>query len=335
MRKLLKALAVLVILVILAAGGGLAYLFASYPDVPPAGQTTLPADPESLARGRYLAEHVMLCIDCHSERDFTKFAGPLKPGTFGKGGERFDKLTAGVPGVIVAPNITPAGIGEYSDGELLRAVTTGVARDGRAMFPLMPYPNYGRMAEDDVKAALAYVKTLKPIDNPTPPRSLDVPLNLIVRTIPAPAAFAARPSSGDKVSYGEYMVRASGCGECHTPIDDRGQPLPGMTFAGGMQFAHPELGYRVRSANITPDADSGIGSWTEEQFLNKFKGMETPDNRALTDEEQRQNTAMPWTQYAGMTREDLSAIYAYLRTVKPVMHRVDKWPDAKPASATR
>jgi hypothetical protein len=55
----------------------------------------------------------------------------------------------------------------------------------------------------------------------------------------------------------------------------------------------------------------------------------------LSDDEQRQNTAMPWTQYAGMTREDLGAIYAYLRSVKPVTHRVDKWPDAKPATATR
>jgi hypothetical protein len=131
------------------------------------------------------------------------------------------------------------------------------------------------------------------------------------------------------------MVRAAGCAECHTPIDDRGQRLPGMDFAGGMQFGHPELGYRVRSANVTPDADTGIGQWTEAQFIAKFKAFETPDPRVLSDDEQRQNTAMPWTQYAGMTREDLGAIYAYLRSVKPVTHRVDKWPDAKPATATR
>ena len=84
------------------------------------------------------------------------------------------------------------------------------------------------------------------------------------------------------------------CAECHTPRDSGGQLVPGMDFAGGNQFAHPELGYRVRSANITPDADTGIGQWTEEQFINKFKGFEAPDDRVLTDEEQRQNTAMPW-----------------------------------------
>jgi hypothetical protein len=63
--------------------------------------------------------------------------------------------------------------------------------------------------------------------------------------------------------------------------------------------------------------------------------METSEDRVLSDEEQRQNTAMPWPQYAGMTREDLSATYAYLRTLKPVLHRVDKWPDAKPVRAAR
>jgi hypothetical protein len=105
-----------------------------------------------------------------------------------------------------------------------------------------------------------------------------------------------------------------------------------MAFAGGNQFAHPELGYRVRAANITPEADTGIGSWTEEQFVSKFKGFETPDDRVLTDDEQRQNTAMPWKPYSGMTRDDLSAIYAYLRTLKPVRNRVDKWPDARPTT---
>ena len=332
MKTLLKVVAVLAMLVLVAGGAGLAYLFASYPDVPPAANATLPTSPEAVARGQYLADHVAMCLDCHSERDFSRFAGPIKPGTFGKGGERFDGPTAGIPGVIYAPNITPAAIGRWSDGELVHAVTTGVSRDGRALFPLMPYPNYGQLAEDDVRAMLAYVRTLQPIENQVPERSLDPPLNLIVRTIPRAAAFTTRPAPSDRVSYGRYMVTMASCAECHTPRDDQGQPLPGMDFAGGNQFAHPELGYRVRTANITPDADTGIGQWTEEQFVAKFKAFEAPDDRVLTDEEQRQNTVMPWKPYAGMTREDLGAIYAYLRSVKPVIHRVEKWPDAKLAT---
>jgi hypothetical protein len=80
----------------------------------------------------------------------------------------------------------------------------------------------------------------------------------------------------------------------------------------------------VRSANITPDADSGIGTWTEQQFIDKFKAFDGAPVRALTAAEQRENTVMPWIGYAGMTTEDLGAIYAYLRTLKPILNRVNK-----------
>ncbi len=96
-------------------------------------------------------------------------------------------------------------------------------------------------------------------------------------------------------------------------------------------FKNPVTHFRAVTANITPDADTGIGSWTEQQFVDKFKGFETPSDAVLTPAEQRQNTMMPWTNFAGMTREDLGAIYAYLRTLKPVTNRVNKFPDAQPA----
>jgi mono/diheme cytochrome c family protein len=331
MRTLLRLLVALVLLVVLAAAGGLTYLYASYPDVPPPSATfKIESNPEIVARGAYLANHVAICMDCHTERDFSKFAGPIRHDRLGAGGEKFDNFNAGVPGTLYAKNITPAGVGSWTDGELLRAVTEGVSKDGTPLFPMMPYVTYGQMAEDDVMAMLAYMRSLAPIENHVPERSLDVPMNVIVRTIPRAAAFGTRPSPSDKVAYGEYLVRAASCSECHTPIDNRGQPLPGRAFAGGVQFRDPALGYRVLTANITPDADTGIGTWTEEQFINKFKGFETPDDHVLTDAERRQGTAMPWRMYAGMTREDLGAIYAYLRTLKPVTHRVDKWPDATP-----
>ena len=140
----------------------------------------------------------------------------------------------------------------------------------------MPYPHFGSMAEDDVHAVLAYVRSLKPIENANiPERTLSFPLNLIVRTMPAAASHQQRPSPQDKVAYGSYMTRIALCSDCHTPIDDQGTPLPGMDFAGGMEFV--ETGYRVRSANITPDADTGIGSWTEQQFIDKFKAFENTD----------------------------------------------------------
>jgi mono/diheme cytochrome c family protein len=325
MKILLKIVGGLIVLLLAVAACGYGYLMFAFPKVPPAPTVKFDASPAHLERGKYLTEHVVGCVACHTQRDWTKFAGPIKPELTGSGNALFD---LGPAGKVYSKNITPAGIGAWTDGELLRAVTQGVSKDGTPLFPVMPYPHFGRMSEDDVHAVLAYIRSLKAIESPAPPaRQLSFPLNFIVRTIPAPNTYGTRPSPEDKIAYGKYMTDAALCSECHTPIDDRGQPLPGMEFAGGMEIM--ETGYRVRSANITPDANTGIGAWTEKQFIDKFKGFEKPTNVTLAEHERAQNTPMPITMYAGMTTEDLSAIYAYLRTLKPVTNRVDKFPDAK------
>jgi hypothetical protein len=90
-----------------------------------------------------------------------------------------------------------------------------------------------------------------------------------------------------------------------------------------------ETGYRTRSANITPDADTGIGSWTEQQFIDRFKSFEGVEQPVLSEAERRQNTPMPWTAYAGMSREDLAAIYTALRQQKPIVNRVTRFPDVQ------
>jgi mono/diheme cytochrome c family protein len=318
MSRLTKSLLGVVLLIVVAAGAALAFLFLRYPNVPPAEEVTVAVTPDRLARGEYLATHVSGCIDCHSQRDWSKFAGPITPGTEGKGGDFF-----GEPGSAVqlwAPNITPAAVGDWTDGELIRAITTGVARSGRALFPIMPYPMYAQMAREDIEAIVAYIRTLAPIEHTAPARQLGFPLPLVVRTMPAPAAFRPVPPKTDRVAYGEYMTTAAACADCHTP-QEQGAPIPGMTFAGGFEFVM-KSGMRIRSANITPDADTGIGTWTEEQFVDKFKAFEHAPLQVLSDAEQRENTYMPWYLYAGQTREDLGAIYTYLRTLKPVVNRV-------------
>src|SRR5262245_19322016 len=224
MKILIQIVVGILLLVVAVAACGLTYLYASYPKVPAAGNVKIAATPDMVARGEYLVNHVSICLDCHSERDWDTFSGKLKPGTFGKGGEAFDKtVDPNFPGAVYAKNITPAGIGSWTDGEVLRAVTSGVSRDGTPLFPLMPYPHFGRMSEDDVHAIISYIRTLAPIQNANiPARSLDFPLNLIVRTIPEPPAFKARPPASNKLAYGEYMVNAALCTECHTPIDNMG-----------------------------------------------------------------------------------------------------------------
>ncbi len=324
MTTLLKIVGVLAALVVGAAGGGVGYLMVAFPKVPPPAVITLEPTAERLARGKYLSDHVTGCTACHSERDWTRFSGPVKADRIGVGGQEF---SLGGAGTLYAKNITPAAIGSWTDGELQRAVIAGVSKDGTPLFPLMPYPHFGVMAADDMHAILAYVRSWRAIESQVPPRTLNFPMNLMVRTIPAAGRPQPRPSPDDKVAYGRYMARAALCSDCHTPMDDRGQPVPGRDFAGGTEFL--ETGYRVRSANLTPDSDTGIGSWTEPQFIDRFKGFAVPPDAVLSDTERRQNTPMPWTEYAGMTREDLAAIYAFLRTQAPVTNRITKFPDAQ------
>lgn len=318
-----RLLAALVALVFVTALAGLAYMFTRYPDVPPPDTVTVPRTPERVARGRYLAEHVTGCVVCHAERDWTSYAGPVQPGTEGAGGQRFGGPAD--PFVLYAKDISPSGIGTWTDGELMRAIASGVSRDGTPLFPLMPYPKFGRLAREDVEAIVAFVRTLPAVSGPpVPARTLNFPLPLVVRTIPAAPSFRPVPPPSDRVAYGEYMTNAAVCADCHTPIDGQGAPLPGMDFAGGMVFSPGGVGI-VRSANITPDGATGIGSWTEQQFIDRFRAFRGAPARRLEGAERAENSEMPWTAYAGMTDDDLGAIYAYLRSVKPVTNRVVKF----------
>ena len=322
MRRLLKVLLLLVVLVAIAAAAGVGYLFWKYPDVPPPETITVAATPERIARGNYLSNHVTGCTECHAERDFTKYAGPVVKGSEGKGGGQFGDPETPIRSLF-SKNITPAAIGAWTDGELIRSFTSGVSRDGTPLFPIMPYPKYARLSREDVESIVAYLRTLKPIDYTAPERELAMPLPLVVRTIPTQATFRPMPAMTDRVAYGEYMTNAAVCTECHTPIDEEGQPIPSREFAGGFEMKLPGGGV-VRTANITPEADTGIGTWTEEQFVDKFKAFDGSEHRTLTAAERRENTWMPWYAYAGMTREDLGAIYTYLRTLKPIVNRVKK-----------
>jgi mono/diheme cytochrome c family protein len=155
LRYFMVVLAVLLVIVI----GLLSYVSLALPNVDKAPDLKVEITPEKVERGKYLAWNVVLCADCHSVRDFSIFAAPPKPGTEFAGGEIFDQ-SMGFPGVFVSANITPAGIGDWTDGELFRLITTGVKRDGEPIFPVMPYHNYGKLDPEDIYAVIAYIRTL-------------------------------------------------------------------------------------------------------------------------------------------------------------------------------
>lgn len=326
MKKFLKILGGIVLVLAVLIGGGLIYFFTAFPKVGAAPNLKIEATPEKIARGKYLANHVSVCIDCHSTRDFNFYAGPVVPGTEGKGGQEFSDPI----GTLTPRNITPAALDHWTDGEIVRAVVSGVDKDGAALFPMMPYPIYNHLAQDDAEAIVAYLRTLPAIQNDVPKSKLNFPLNLIVRTMPMPYNPQPRPPVTDTLAYGKYMSTVAGCQFCHTPTDDKGQPLPGMDFAGGMEFKDPTLG-TMRSANITPENDTGIGAWDRAYFVGRFKEYADSSGSHIPVAKGEANTVMPWTMYAGMTEEDLNAIYSFLRTVKPVRHEVEKF-SAPPAA---
>ncbi len=315
-----------VVLILVVVAAGTAYFLLRFPDAGPAPDFRVELTRERIERGEYLANNVLACIDCHSVRDWRYFAGPIVPGTEGKGGEEFGP-SMGLPGRFYGTNITPAEIGNWSDGELFRAIASGVNKKGEALFPIMPYPAYNQMPEEDLYAVIAYIRTLKPIASRIPSRQINFPVNLLVRTMPMPYESKSALDDTDEAAYGRYVTAIASCAACHTPTRG-GQPIEGMEFAGGSEFVLPN-GQMMRASNITPDPETGIGNWSREDFLARFElaASETAPHVALA--ENSANTIMPWIPEAGMTRKDLGAIYAYLRTVKPVRHQVEVFPPAR------
>jgi mono/diheme cytochrome c family protein len=332
MRLFLKIVGTLLVLAVLTISAVLAYVAFALPDVGEPEDLQIEYTAERIERGRYLAYSITVCMDCHSTRDWTKFSGPITPGTLGMGGDRFDQ-NAGLPGVFYARNITPAGIGRYSDGELFRVITSGVTKEGRAMFPLMPYPNYGKMDPEDIYSIIAYLRSLPAIENEVPESKADFPMNFILNTIPQPPSFTKKPDPSDQIAYGKYLANAASCIECHTQVD-KGQIIAGLEFAGGREFLWPD-GSVVRSANITPHTGSGIGSWTLENFLSRFRQYSDSTYLERSVQPGEFNTLMPWTMYAEMTDEDLTAIYAYLRTVPAIDNKVVVWTPGEEGMASR
>lgn len=276
--------------------------------------------PERIERGRYLANNVMICMDCHSSRDWSIFSAPPMAGTEGMGGEKFDQ-SKGFPGSYVASNITPANLTDWTDGEIFRAITTGVSKDGRPLFPIMPHPNFGQLDEDDIKSVIAYIRSLPAIENKTEESYSDFPMNFIIHTIPKDAQLAPRPDPSDKVAYGKYLVTAASCFTCHTK-EEKGEYI-GDPFAGGREFKFPD-GSIVRSSNITPHP-TGIGTWSEDMFTLKFKQYADTAYQYQKVQPGQFQTLMPWTMYGKMTEEDIRAIYAYLKTVEPAENIVEKF----------
>ncbi|MFS2189831.1 cytochrome c [Mucilaginibacter sp. Mucisp84] len=330
MKKFLKWTAYAVIVLVLIAIAGVSYITLALPNVGQPEAIKVDATPQRIARGKYLANNVTVCLDCHSTRSWDKFAGPSDSTISGAGGEKFD-ASAGFPGTVYSPNITPLNLSGWTDGEIFRAMTTGVKKDGSAIFPIMPWPYYAKMDREDLYSIIAYIRTLKPSGKNYPGHQLDFPLNVIVHTMPRKAALGNIPNPADTVKYGAYLLNAAACKECHTQ-SDKGKLNEAMAFAGGQGYIVPG-GSKVFSANITPDKETGIGSWTKEQFVSRFTQFANGKIQPTPVKPGEFQTIMPWWRYGSMKVSDLEAIYAYLKTIKPISNHVVKFENNIKSSA--
>ena len=308
--------------IIIAFTGLLSYIKFAYPNVGKAEVIKVETNPAIIDYGKYLANSVFVCMDCHSKRDWTKFAGPMVKGSLGQGGEEFNQKL-GFPGKYYAKNITPYGIHDWTDGELLRAISCGVNKKGNPLFPVMPYLNYGNLDRKDLYAIIAYLRTLPSIVNKVPDSESDFPMNFIIYTIPHQAKYSTIPDKNNRIRYGRYLTTAASCAYCHTQ-QVKGKPVQGMDFAGGFKFPLITGGICI-SANITPDLGTGIGAWNEKAFVFSFKGYSHPKYVPTTIGKENFNSYMPWTMYSTMHTDDLKAIYTYLRTLKPVKNKITKF----------
>ena len=268
--------------------------------------TAVVADDALLERGTYLVEGIIACANCHTPKhpdtgaylDGMDYAGSFMI--------KDEALTA------FAPNITmdvETGIGSWTDEEIIVAMRDGFRPDGTLIRPPMPIPFYRAMSDYDVRAIVAYLRTIKPVKNVVPDSEYNIPLpqnyGPKVGTIP-------ETPRDDPVAYGKYVTHTLGhCTGCHTPREN-GKLDFSRTNVGGRVFNNIYgLGFTAVSMNITPHPVAGIGGWTDEEIKRAITKGISRNGRELA-------RVMAFPHYENISEEDLDAIIAYLRSLPPL-----------------
>jgi mono/diheme cytochrome c family protein len=230
-------------------------------------------------------------------------------------------------GTVYSTNITQdkeTGLGGWTDQQIHDAIAKGSRRDGSKIIPVMPYEAYSGIAQEDLTALIAYLKTLKPVKKATPElkswapftRSLGIPIYLKMF-----GRFSSLPTQAPKsgIERGRYLVEhVSVCGDCHTPRNSIGVPNRSMYLAGANEKIGP-LGQEV--PNITPDKETGIGEWKREDIAELLLTGNKPDldNVQGLMAEVIQGTAHG---FKDMKREDALAIADYLKSIPPIENKI-------------
>ncbi|WP_043359757.1 c-type cytochrome [Belnapia sp. F-4-1] len=262
------------------------------------GGQALAQEAALLERGRTLVEGIAACGNCHTPK------GPSGevPGMALAGG-----LVIEEPGLFraVASNITPdpeTGIGRWTDAQIALAIREGRRPDGSLIGPPMPIELYRGIADRDLAAMVAYLRSVPPVRNATGASSFQIPLP---PSYGPPVGTVAMPAD-NPVSRGAYLAGPLGhCIECHSPVGPDGRRDWSRAGSGGPPMASP-LG-QVVPRDITP---SGIGTWTEAQVFRAITQGISADGHPL-------GPPMAYGYYARVSPDDLSDIVAYLRSLPP------------------
>ena len=256
-----------------------------------------------LERGRYLAETIAACGNCHTPKGP---GGPL-PGRHLAGNWVVEDIP---PFRAVAPNITPdraTGIGAWTDAQVARAIREGIRPDGSVIGPPMPMGLYRGLADDDLAAMVAYLRSIPAVANVSETSTYRIPLP---PSYGPPVGPVSAPPRTDAVAYGAYLAGpVAHCLECHTPMLDGSRRDTTRLGAGGQVFAGP-WGSAV-AANITASRASGLGAWTDAEIERAIRTGVSRDGRRL-------HPPMAFSQYRDITAADMMALIAYLRSLPPV-----------------
>lgn len=315
MKKVLK-----IIGIILAAVVVLLICFAAYIqisgipsyDVNAPESYAIKSDSASIANGEKLVR--LTCMDCHINYDNKLLEGKKMydiPPAFGE---------------VWSANLNhpETGLPSYTDAELAYLLRTGVKKDGKYAPPWMvKFPN---MADEDLQDIIAFLRSDDPMlapsekVQPAPQPSFLVKFltHIVFKPFPYPEREIPLPDPGDKVARGRYLADAVvGCFSCHSAdftTNDDFHPHKSAGYYGGGTAMKDAADQDIFSANITMDPETGIGTWTEEEFVRAVKMGAGPTYPIRA----------PMPKFVDLTDEEIRTIYAYLKTVPLVKNAVDR-----------
>ncbi|HZF63561.1 MAG TPA: c-type cytochrome [Chitinophagaceae bacterium] len=272
----------------------------------------LEASPATIEKGAQLS--AMLCNDCHMDENTGKLTG-----------RKMDEIDQF--GAVYAKNITQdpeSGIGKWSNGQIAYLLRTGIAPDGKFL-PIMA--KLSKMSDEDLNSIIAFLRSehkwVQP-DNTTQPESKYSFLTKFLTNIkamepmPFPTGSVPGPDTTNLVKWGEYVaLHKVECYACHSKDFAKNNysdpPKSEGYFGGGNGFKLPDGG-TIYSKNITMDEETGIGKWSEEEFIKAVKYGQVTNKPALR---------MPMKPYTHLSDNEVRAIFAYLKTIPKIKNKVD------------